>query len=373
VKVSPLLLVDVHIFRGSLLASMLQRSYFEYLIVAFAWLTSLCTALSEKERLEEYHKRNYTFPIEKFIPDTPGWRKLMSERLEQVSELETSNERYEGFFQTMHSASLAPNFTEYGFGLAKCPDDLLRALQQGIHDGLPTAGLEAEGAAINGPNQPWYISRPDLTNRVLNEMQSFTEAWVGFPLTAHVAYGFRVYRNESQLYMHTDRLMTHVVSFILHIGSSDDAEPWPIFIEDFHGRTHEVTLTPGDILFYESSKCFHGRPRPFNGSWYTSVFVHYYPKLNWIDEPHDMEAHYAIPPQYATDPPKETREIRMKQRNRLEMVETTMREPNCPNDWCRSVEDTVKWGGPAEHGVLITPGMERIPFFPKDNNARDEL
>jgi hypothetical protein len=233
--------------------------------------------------------------------------------------------------------------------------------------------LEAEGAAINGPNQPWYISRPDLTNRVLNEMQSFTEAWVGFPLTAHVAYGFRVYRNESQLYMHTDRLMTHVVSFILHIGSSDDAEPWPIFIEDFHGRTHEVTLTPGDILFYESSKCFHGRPRPFNGSWYTSVFVHYYPKLNWIDEPHDMEAHYAIPPQYATDPPKETREIRMKQRNRLEMVETTMREPNCPNDWCRSVEDTVKWGGPAEHGVLITPGMERIPFFPKDNNARDEL
>jgi hypothetical protein len=321
----------------------------------------------------EYHKRNYTYPIDKFVPDTPGWRKLMSERLEQVSELESSNDRYEGFYQTMHSAALAPNFTEYGFGLAKCPDDLLRALQQGIYDGLPTAGLEQEGAAINGPNQPLYVSRPDLTNRVLKEMQSFTEEWVGFPLTAHNAYGFRVYRNESQLYMHTDRLMTHVISFILHIDSSEDAEPWPIFIEDFHGRTHEVILTPGDILFYESSKCFHGRPRPFNGSWYTSVFVHYYPKLDWIDAPRDMEAHYAIPPHYTVDPPEGTREIRMKKKNRLEMVETTMREPNCPNQWCRSMENTVKWGGPAEHDVLITPGMERVPFFPKDATARDEL
>ena len=25
-------------------------------------------------------------------------------------------------------------------------------------------------------------------------------------------------------------------------------DPWPIFIEDFHGRTHEIILTPGDIV-----------------------------------------------------------------------------------------------------------------------------
>ena len=52
---------------------------------------------------------------------------------------------------------------------------------------------------------------------------------------AHQAYGFRLYGNNSQLHMHTDRPQTHVVSFILHIDSSDDAEPWPILIEDFHG------------------------------------------------------------------------------------------------------------------------------------------
>ena len=48
--------------------------------------------------------------------------------------------------------------------------------------------------------------------------------------------------------MHVDKMQTHVVSFILHIDSSDDAEPWPIFIEDLQGRTHEVTLTPGDMV-----------------------------------------------------------------------------------------------------------------------------
>ena len=48
--------------------------------------------------------------------------------------------------------------------------------------------------------------------------------------------------------MHVDKMQTHVISFILHIDSSEDAEPWPIFIEDLQGRTHEITLTPGDMV-----------------------------------------------------------------------------------------------------------------------------
>ena len=44
--------------------------------------------LTEDMRREEYHKRNYTWPIEKFRPDTEGWNKLWRERLAQVEELE---------------------------------------------------------------------------------------------------------------------------------------------------------------------------------------------------------------------------------------------------------------------------------------------
>jgi predicted 2-oxoglutarate/Fe(II)-dependent dioxygenase YbiX len=100
-------------------------------------------------------------------------------------------------------------------------------------------------------------------------------------LVPHRAYGFRLYRNQSSLLMHTDKAQTHVISCILHIDSSEDAEPWPIVIEDFQGNTNEVILTSGDLLFYESSKCLHGRPKTFNGSWYSSIFVHYHPTGEW--------------------------------------------------------------------------------------------
>jgi hypothetical protein len=326
-------------------------------LITFCSNEVLCV-LNEAERIVEYEKRGYTYPLKEYKPNTEGWARLMGERLNQASEMDDSNARYEAYYQVMHSAGIVSNFTEYGFGLAKCPDDLLEALQKGIHDGLETATLENMAGTIDGPNPPLYVDRPDLTQRVLHELHSYTEEWVGFPLTAHQAYGFRVYRNESQLYMHTDRILTHVVSFILHIGSSDDSDPWPIFIEDFLGRTHEVILTPGDILFYESSKCFHGRPRPFNGSWYTSVFVHYYPRDDWYDKPHELEAHYAVPLEWSNEPPEEKKHIE------LEMVGTTMREPKCPNYWCNTEKDTIKWGGPAEEGILILPDMERIPFLP---------
>jgi hypothetical protein len=52
------------------------------------------------------------------------------------------------------------------------------------------------------------------------------------------AYGFRLYRNGSTLDMHVDKPQSHVISFILHIDSSEDAEPWPILIEDFHGSKY---------------------------------------------------------------------------------------------------------------------------------------
>ena len=73
--------------------------------------------------------------------------------------------------------------------------------------------------------------------------------------------------------MHIDKSETHIISCILHIDHSEDSEDWPILIEDFQGNTNEVILTSGDMLFYESSKCLHGRPHTFKGSWYSSIFV----------------------------------------------------------------------------------------------------
>jgi hypothetical protein len=121
--------------------------------------------------------------------------------------------------------------------------------------------------------------------------------------------------------------------------------------------THEVILTSGDLLFYESSKCFHGRPHTFKGSWYSSVFVHYYPKFGWTDMNHDLEKHFAVPPNWKKKP---TQHFEIP----LEMVGTGMKEPSCPNNWCQT-QYTQKWSGPAEEGYWIVPAKVKSPFEPK--------
>jgi len=97
---------------------------------------------------------------------------------------------------------------------------------------------------------------------------------------------------------------------------------------------------------------------------YTSVFVHYYPKDNWYEVDHDLEAHYAIPPHW-----REDRDIELTH-TPLKMVQTSFTEPECPDNWCGTL-DTVTWGGPAEYGTLLLPTTERIPFHPPPYN--DEL
>jgi hypothetical protein len=43
-----------------------------------------CSQLLESDRLIEYYKRNYTWPINEFYPNTIGFKNLILSRLEQV-------------------------------------------------------------------------------------------------------------------------------------------------------------------------------------------------------------------------------------------------------------------------------------------------
>ena len=40
---------------------------------------------------------------------------------------------------------------------------------------------------------------------------------------------------------------------------------------------HSVSLQAGDMLFYESAKCLHGRMQALKGHYYGSIFLHYKP------------------------------------------------------------------------------------------------
>ena len=131
---------------------------------------------------------------------------------------------------------------------------------ESLHQGLQSNPDVEKGApVIEGEDRPFFINQRDLNIKILNELLPLHEAWSGVQLTPNNAYGLRVYRNGSHLNMHVDKTNTHIISSILHVDHDADGEPWPIVIEDFQGNTNEVFLESGDMLFYESSKCLHGR------------------------------------------------------------------------------------------------------------------
>mmetsp|Transcript_867 Transcript_867/g.1847 ORF Transcript_867/g.1847 Transcript_867/m.1847 type:complete len:364 (-) Transcript_867:1941-3032(-) len=320
---------------------------------------------NEEYRQEMYAKRGHEFPFKKYVPDTPGWRRLMDQRFDQVRALTDSQMKWDGWIQTANSAVTAPNFTEFGWGLTQAPDLLTMDIRQAIYDGYPNARSEGKVDVIAGPNKPLFIDAPHLNRRALKELQPILEAWSGVELVPAMAYGFRLYRNESNLWMHTDRSQTHVISCIYHIASSDDSEPWPIVIEDYDGNTQMAYLEPGDMLLYESSKNFHGRPTKFDGSWYTSLFVHWYPKGKWNREDHDVEAHYAVPPDWIEEVPDGGKYPKLK------VVGTSLLEPGCPDNWC-NLKNAKKVHGPGEYGKVLTTGGKTYSLNLKDEDEEAE-
>jgi hypothetical protein len=206
-------------------------------------------------------------------------------RQEHLAQLSDMQQRWDGWLNLAKQV-LVPNFTATGFAVVDAPKDLHKALYDKLHEHLEgddwEEHLNLEGSKpleIMGPHTPYFYNNAALNNRAMKELHEDHENWAGIPLKQSMTYGVRIYRNLTQLLMHVDRSDTHIISSIFHIDhqyDSDD-EPWPIEIEDYKGKTHAIDLKPGQILHYESAKCFHGRPKIFKGKYYASIFIHYRP------------------------------------------------------------------------------------------------
>ncbi len=176
-----------------------------------------------------------------------------------------------------------PRFTSRGFEVVPTPGPVHDALVAAYEAGRADATLEAPDATVLPTGQPELTPIGELGDWVAEELRQLHESWAGQALTHTATYGIRTYRNGHTLRRHCDRLQTHVVSSVVHIDH--DGEPWPLVIEDHLGHPHSVVLEPGEMLLYESASCPHARPEPFQGSHYSSVFVHFRPVEGWdIDE-----------------------------------------------------------------------------------------
>jgi len=267
-----------------------------------------------------------------WVPATKGWYATMERLQKQIQQMESQQERWDGMLNLAAAGLILPNFTRLGWHVVREPPQELRAvwqkLHKTLHEGLQGSGPRAESRVdqIAG-NDTKMVPIGSLAREAHAELMPMHRAWAGgIELRPTSVYGLRVYQYGNTLTMHVDKAPqgTHIISSILHVDRDVD-EPWPIVITGYDGRTVEVDLQPGELLFYESAKCIHGRPRPMKGRWYSSLFIHYTTKEKLIS-PEKAKAtvgnrhFYQIPPD-GTVPP-------------LRMTGTGFREPECPNSWC---------------------------------------
>ena len=256
-----------------------------FVLLLFVYVLCVSCRPTEEERVRLWNEEGNVWPP-KWQTETPEFAAHREAREKEIfSQLTFSDERWENMLQFTQSL-LVPKFTEVGFELIDTPKDVRDKLKEIVDKGVANwDSLRSEGhvdviykdAEYKNPK---FVDIGGLAKYTLDALKGIHEEWAGgIELIGTSAYGVRLYQNGSSLAMHHDKVETHVISSIVHIAHEydDDNEPWPIQIEDHNGKLHSVNLAPGQMLFYESAKCLHGRMKTFKGKYYGSIFLHYKP------------------------------------------------------------------------------------------------
>ena len=87
-------------------------------------------------------------------------------------------------------------------------------------------------------------------------------------------FGVRIYRRDSMLINHVDRMDTHLASSVLQVSQEVDVDGgWPLEVMLPNGMV-------GEMVLYEGAWLRHGRPMRFKGTEFANIFSHFAP-LAW--------------------------------------------------------------------------------------------
>jgi len=175
-------------------------------------------------------------------------------------------------------------YSEQGFGKGKLPPDAWGSIGAYYHNNKPSFVREqwdkSGGLFVN-----WWEADVDILLPPWKLKKSWqrmlmpqVQRWFGSePLEPTDIYGMRRYTNGSRLIMHVDREKTHALSMIINVDQLNLREEWAVEINNHNDETHNVVMGPGEVVYYESAACLHGRMRPLMGDGYVNLFVHYRP------------------------------------------------------------------------------------------------
>mmetsp|Transcript_36583 Transcript_36583/g.44157 ORF Transcript_36583/g.44157 Transcript_36583/m.44157 type:complete len:507 (-) Transcript_36583:32-1552(-) len=181
-------------------------------------------------------------------------------------------------------------FSSLGFAKGRLPEDIFGTLGAYYYNNRNFTIREewdGKGVFVNW----WevdvhFIQLPWGLKQMLQErLKTMVEEWTGVDLEETSMYGLRQYEEGARLLTHVDRTTTHAASLIVNVAQGNVTEPWAVEVHDHAGRLHQVNMEPGDIVYYESAKCLHGRNTPLKGpgAYYVNLFTHYRPTgdANW--------------------------------------------------------------------------------------------
>jgi len=173
-------------------------------------------------------------------------------------------------------------FTELGFKKGRMPDDVWGSIQTYYYNNKNHYTREEyRGFVVNWHEvDPQFIGMPwGLKGYWQTRLRELVQNWIGNNITLENTdiYGMRRYQDGARLLTHVDREATHATSLIINVDQRDVREPWKVEIYDHAFRLHEIEMSPGDIVYYESAKCLHGRMKPLQGAYYVNLFTHYRP------------------------------------------------------------------------------------------------
>lgn len=116
---------------------------------------------------------------------------------------------------------------------------------------------------------------------IVKEMQQVLQWWTKMRLRHTSTFGVRVYRRDSMLIDHVDRMDTHLASAVLQVAQEvDDDGGWPLEVLLPDGKAGEVYMQPGEMVLYEGAWLRHGRPMRLKGKEFANIFTHFAP-LDW--------------------------------------------------------------------------------------------
>jgi prolyl 4-hydroxylase len=178
-----------------------------------------------------------------------------------------------------------PIFHPIGFEKIKLDLNIIKNIKEWMNENNDNFEDEPnEGHIKANTTKVLHFSKApqSLQLELVAEMQKLLTKWIGYKseLTHVATYGIREYKRGSSLKNHYDKKDTHVISAIIHLDDKCDKK-WPLYIEDHNYKPHDITMEFGDVVFYESTTCKHGRPTEFEGEYHRNMYIHFRPD-RWL-------------------------------------------------------------------------------------------